>query len=93
MADMMYMQATVVWIYDDRYVCPFNKSLTQVMVDFIIKESFFTWAPYVNLLLRNQAVVSDSVPNLLSQLPLLSLAYSKKIIMITREWENMKAIV
>ena len=82
MADMMYMQATVVWICDDRYVCSFNKSLTQVMVDFIIKETFFTWASYVNLLLRNQAVVRNSVPNLVSQLSLLSLAYSKKITVI-----------
>lgn len=46
MANMMYMQAIVFWIYDDRYVCSFNKPLTQVMVDFIIKEA------YVNCIIK-----------------------------------------
>lgn len=58
------------------------------MVDAILKETSFQWAPHVNLLLKNQ--VWDVVSNLLSQLPFIDLTCPSKIRVIHKRMEEVK---
>ena len=42
---------------------------TQVIVNAVIKEPYFTWAPYINLLFQNWKIVQEGFSNFLFNFP------------------------
>lgn len=77
-ADMLCMQAMWTAFMIARIFYPLNMTITCVMVNDMIKEASFTWAPQNTLLqeLRNN---SGTILKLLSQFPLMGLIDANKI--------------